>query len=154
MPTTCAPNGTRFEFECYDTAHLYNLKHFFDRGLVKAPLVIQTDFGLQGGGGARPEDVMHMKRTADRLFSGDYVWSVLGAGRSQMQIAAMSAAMGGNIRVGPEDSLWAGPGRLAETNAEQVRIARTIAEGLGLEIATPDEARESLGLKGGDKVAF
>ena len=152
--TTCAENDTRFEFECYDTAHLYNLKYFFDRGLVKAPLFIQTVFGIQGGIGTHPEDVLHMKRTADRLFGDAYRWSVLGAGASQMRVAAMAAAMGGNVRVGLEDSLWAGPGRFAESNAEQVRIARTIIEGLGLEVATPDEAREILSLKGGDKVGF
>ncbi len=152
--TTLGPKGTRFEFECYDTAHLYNLKHFLDVGLVKPPLFIQTVFGLMGGIGAHPEDVMHMKRTADRLFGDQYVWSVLGAGRNQIRIAAMSAAMGGHVRVGLEDSLWAGPGKLAETNAEQVRLARQVIEGLGLAIATPDEAREILSLKGHDKVAF
>src|SRR3954449_10524426 len=152
--TTCAPNGTRFEFECYDTAHLYNLKYFLDRGLVQAPLFIQTVFGLQGGIGAHPDDVMHMKRTADRLFGDPYRWSVLGAGRNQMNIAAMAAAIGGNVRVGLEDSLWAGPGRLATSSAEQVHLARQIIEGLGLKIATPDEARTILDLKGGDKVAF
>lgn len=152
--TTCAENDTRFEFECYDTAHLYNLKYFLDRGLVKAPLFIQTVFGIQGGIGTHPEDVLHMKRTADRLFGDAYRWSVLGAGASQLRIVAMAAAMGGNVRVGLEDSLWAGPGRLAESNAEQVRLARQIIEGLGMEIATPDEAREILSLKGGDKVAF
>lgn len=152
--TTCAENDTRFEFECYDTAHLYNLKYFLDRGLVKAPLFIQTVFGIQGGIGAHPEDVQHMKRTADRLFGDQYRWSVLGAGASQLRVAAMAAAMGGNVRVGLEDSLWAGPGRLAESNAEQVRLARQIIEGLGMEVATPDEAREILSLKGGDKVNF
>ncbi len=152
--TTCAENDTRFEFECYDTAHLYNLKYFLDRGLVKAPLFIQTVFGIQGGIGAHPEDVLHMKRTADRLFGDQYKWSVLGAGASQLRVAAMAAAMGGNVRVGLEDSLWAGPGRLAQSNAEQVRLARQIIEGLGMEIATPDEAREILSLKGGDKVNF
>ena len=152
--TTCAENDTRFEFECYDTAHLYNLKYFLDRGLVKAPLFIQTVFGIQGGIGSHPEDVLHMKRTADRLFGDAYKWSVLGAGRAQLQVAAMAAAMGGNVRVGLEDSLWAGPGRLAESNAEQVRLARQIIEGLGLSVATPDEAREILSLKGGDKVNF
>ena len=152
--TTCGPNGTKFEFECYDTAHLYNLKYFFDRGLVQAPLFIQTVFGLQGGIGAHPDDVMHMKRTADRLFGDAYRWSVLGAGRHQMPLAAMAAAMGGNVRVGLEDSLWIGPGRLARSNAEQVRQVRQIIEGLGMEAATPDEAREILALKGGDKVAF
>ncbi len=152
--TTCADNDTRFEFECYDTAHLYNLKYFFDRGLVKAPLFIQTVFGIQGGTGSHPDDVMHMKRTADRLFGDQYRWSVLGAGAAQLRVAAMAAAMGGNVRVGLEDSLWAGPGKLAESNAQQVRLARQIIEGLGMSIATPDEAREILSLKGGDKVAF
>jgi uncharacterized protein (DUF849 family) len=152
--TTCAENDTRFEFECYDTAHLYNLKYFLDRGLVKAPLFIQTVFGIQGGIGAHPEDVLHMKRTADRLFGDQYKWSVLGAGASQLRVAAMAAAMGGNVRVGLEDSLWAGPGRLAQSNAEQVRLARQIIEGLGMSVATPDEAREILSLKGGDKVNF
>ncbi|MFC3124245.1 3-keto-5-aminohexanoate cleavage protein [Pseudoroseomonas globiformis] len=152
--TTCAENNTRFEFECYDTAHLYNLKYFLDQGIVKAPLFIQTVFGLQGGIGAHPDDVLHMKRTADRLFGDQYQWSVLGAGRNQLPIAAMAAAMGGNVRVGLEDSLWAGPGRFAQSNAEQVRLVRQIIEGLGLEIATPDEAREMLSLKGGDQVGF
>lgn len=151
---TLADSGTRFEFECYDTAHLYNLRHFLDEGLVKPPLFVQTVFGLLGGIGAHPDDVLHMKRTADRLFGDAYVWSVLGAGRNQLPVAAMAAAMGGNVRVGLEDSLWAGPGRLAASNAEQVRLARQIIEGLGLEIATPDEARAMLDLKGADKVAF
>ncbi|RCW88812.1 3-keto-5-aminohexanoate cleavage protein [Paracoccus lutimaris] len=152
--TTLGANGTRFEFECYDTAHLYNLKHFFDAGIVKGPLFIQTVFGLMGGIGAHPEDVMHMKRTADRLFGDNYRWSVLGAGKNQMAIAAMSAAMGGHVRVGLEDSLWNGPGQLAKSNAEQVNRARQIIEGLGLEIASPDEAREILALKGADQVEF
>jgi len=151
---TLAETGTRFEFECYDTSHLYNLAYFLDAGKVKAPLFVQTVFGLMGGIGAHPEDVQHMKRTADRLFGKDYVWSVLGAGRNQLPIAAMSAAMGGNIRVGLEDSLWSGPGRFAQSNAEQVVQARKILEGLGLEVATPDEAREMLALKGGDRVNF
>jgi uncharacterized protein (DUF849 family) len=146
--------GTRFEFECYDTSHLYNLRHFLDRGLVKRPLFIQTVFGLLGGIGTHPDDVLHMKRTADRLFGSDYTWSVLGAGRHQMPIAAMAASMGGNVRVGIEDSLWSGPGQLAKSNAEQVRLARQIIEGLGLSIATPDEAREMLQLKGGGHVEF
>jgi uncharacterized protein (DUF849 family) len=151
---TCYENGTRFEFECYDIAHLYNLAHFAGRGLVKPPFFVQSVFGLLGGIGTHPEDVQHMKRTADRLFGDDYRWSVLGAGASQLRIAAQSAALGGNIRVGLEDSLWAGRGRLAKSNAEQVSLARKIIEGLGLEVATPDEAREILELKGGDKVAF
>ena len=150
----CSKNGTRFEFECYDTAHLHNLKYFVDRGLVQAPLFIQTVFGLQGGIGAHPDEVMHMRRTADRLFGDTYRWSVLGAGRNQMPIATMAAAMGGNVRVGLEDSLWIGPGRYATSNAEQVRHVRGILEALGLAIATPAEARAMLGLKGGDKVGF
>lgn len=146
--------GIRFEFECYDVGHLYNLHHFLERGLVKPPLFVQTVFGILGGIGPHPEDVMHMKRTADRLFGDAYQWSVLGAGRNQMPIAAMSVAMGGNVRVGLEDSLWVGPGRLAKSNAEQVKAARKLIEGLGLEIATPDEAREMLSLKGSEKVKF
>ena len=147
-------HGTRFEFECYDTSHLYNLKHFFDRGIVTGPLFIQTVFGLMGGIGAHPEDVMHMKRTADRLFGDQYRWSVLGAGKNQLPIAAMAAAMGGNVRVGLEDSPWAGPGKLAETNAQQVRMARQIIEGLGMEVASPEEARDILALKGTDDLGF
>ena len=152
--TTCAENNTRFEFECYDISHLYNLKHFYDRGIVKGPLFIQSVFGLLGGIGAHPEDVMHMKRTADRLFGDNYRWSVLGAGANQMRIAAQSIALGGNIRVGLEDSLWAGPGRLATSSADQVWMARKLIEGVGMEVATPDEAREILALKGADQVAF
>jgi uncharacterized protein (DUF849 family) len=152
---TCQNNDTRFEFECYDISHLYNLAHFLERGLVKPPLFVQSVFGILGGIGTHPEDVMHMRRTADRLLGREnYRWSVLGAGRNQMPIAAMAAAMGGNVRVGLEDSLWIGAGKLAESNAEQVRKARQIIEGLGLEIASPDEAREILSLKGGDKVGF
>ncbi len=152
--TTCAENGTRFEIECYDIGHLYTLAHFVDRGLVKPPFFVQSVFGLLGGIGPHPEDVAHMKRTADRLFGDDYHWSVLGAGRHQLPIAAMAVSMGGNLRVGLEDSLWLGPGQLAKSNADQVRAARQIVEGLGLEIATPDDAREQLQLKGADKVAF
>jgi uncharacterized protein (DUF849 family) len=151
---TLSDSGTRFEFECYDTAHLYNLAHFLDRGFVKPPLFVQTVFGILGGIGPHQEDVLHMKRTADRLFGDQYRWSVLGAGRNQMPIAAMAAAMGGNVRVGLEDSLWIGAGRLAESNAQQVRQVRQIIEGLGLGVATPDEARAILSLKGADKVAF
>jgi len=146
--------GTRFEFECYDIGHLYNLAHFLDRGLVQPPLFVQSVFGLLGGIGAHAEDVMHMKRTADRLFGSDYHWSVLGAGAAQMRVAALSASMGGNLRVGLEDSLWAGPGRLATSNAEQVAMARQILEGLGIAVATPDEARAMLRLKGADAVGF
>jgi uncharacterized protein (DUF849 family) len=152
--TTCAQNNTRFEIECYDIGHLYTLRHFADRGLVKPPFFIQSVFGILGGIGPHPEDVMHMKRTADRLFGTEYQWSVLGAGRNQLPIAAQSVAMGGNVRVGLEDSLWAGAGRLAESNAQQVRLVRSIIENMGLEIATSDEAREMLELKGGDKVNF
>ena len=151
---TCSANRTRFEFECYDIGHLYNVKHFLERGLVQPPLFVQSVFGILGGIGTHPEDVAHMKRTADRLFGSDYRWSVLGAGAAQMRIAAMAAAMGGNVRVGLEDSLWAGPKRLAKSSAEQVRMARGIIERLGLEIATPDEAREMLSLKGAAEVAF
>jgi len=152
--TSCSGNDTRFEIECYDIGHLYTAAHFLDRGLVKAPLFIQSVFGIRGGIGPHPEDVLHMKRTADRLFGAEYHWSVLGAGRNQMPIAAQAAAMGGNVRVGMEDSLWLGPGRLTKSNAEQVANVRKIIEGLGLEIASSDEAREILKLKGGDKVAF
>ena len=150
----CGGNGTRFEFECYDTSHLYTLAHFRDRGLVDGPLFIQTVFGILGGIGTHPDDVSHMKRTADRLFGDSYVWSVLGAGRHQMPVTTMAAAMGGNVRVGLEDSLWDGPGRLAESNAAQVRRIRQVLEGLGLDIATPVEARAMLALKGGDQVNF
>jgi uncharacterized protein (DUF849 family) len=153
--STCAENGTRFEIECYDIGHLYTLTHFLDRGVVKPPLFVQSVFGILGGIGAHPEDVMHKKRTADRLLGAEnYHWSVLGAGRNQMPIAAQAAAMGGNVRVGMEDSLWIGAGKLTESNAMQVTKARQIIEGLGLEIAAPDEARDILSLKGGDKVAF
>ena len=152
--TTCAENGTRFEIECYDIGHLYTLAHFADRGIVKPPFFVQSVFGILGGIGGHPEDVAHMKRTADRLFGKNYQWSVLGAGRNQMPIAAMAAAMGGNVRVGLEDSLWVGAGKLAESNAAQVTKARQIIEGLGLEVATPDDARQILQLKGGDKVGF
>ncbi len=151
---TCSGNGTRFEFECYDIAHLYNLHHVAGLGLVEPPFFIQSVFGLLGGIGPHPEDVLHMKRTADRLFGGDYRWSVLGAGSNQLRVAAQAAALGGNVRVGLEDSLWAGKGRLARSSAEQVVMVRKIIEGLGLRIATPDEAREMLALKGGDAVAF
>ena len=152
--TTCAENGTRFEIECYDIGHLYTLAHFVDRGLVKPPFFVQSVFGILGGIGPHPEDVMHMKRTADRLFGDAYRWSVLGAGKNQMPIITMAASMGGNVRVGLEDSLWDGPGQLAKSNAAQVRRARQILEGLGLEIATPDDARAILELKGGDRVEF
>jgi len=147
-------NGTRFEFECYDISHLYNLAHFVDRGLVKSPPFIQSVFGILGGIGPHPEDLMHMKRTADRLFGNEYEWSILGAGRNQMPLATIGAAMGSNVRVGLEDSLWIGPGQLAESNRVQVERIRTILEALNLEVATPEETRAKLGLKGGDNVAF
>jgi len=152
--TRCAANGTRFEVECYDIGHLYTLAHFADRGVIKPPFFVQSVFGILGGIGPHPEDVMMMKRTADRLFGDKYRWSVLGAGRHQLAIAAQAAAMGGNVRVGLEDSLWLGAGKFATSNAEQVRQVRQILEGLGLAIATPDDAREMLGLKGKDAVAF
>jgi uncharacterized protein (DUF849 family) len=151
---SCSDNDTRFEIECYDIGHLYTAAHFLERRLLKPPLFIQSVFGIRGGIGPHPEDVMHMKRTADRLFGDAYHWSVLGAGRNQMFIAAMSAVMGGNVRVGLEDSLWMGRGQLAKSNAEQVAKARRLIEELGLAIATPSEAREMLKLKGGRNVAF
>ncbi len=147
-------NGTRFEFECYDISHLYNLAHFYDRGLVKGPIFVQSVFGILGGIGPHAEDLMHMRRTADRLFGDQYEWSILGAGRSQIQLASIGAAMGSHVRVGLEDSLWIGPGKLAQSSAEQVRRIRTVLEALNLEIATPAEARQILGLKGANQVAF
>ncbi len=140
--------GTRFEFECYDVGHLYNLAHFLDRGLVNAPLFVQSVFGILGGIGAHREDVAHMRRTAERLFGDAMQWSALGAGRHQLPVAALSAAMGGHIRVGLEDSLWIAPGRLAESSAEQVRRAVDIVQALNLEPATPAQARQILKLKG------
>ncbi|MDX3901623.1 MAG: 3-keto-5-aminohexanoate cleavage protein [Sphingobium sp.] len=151
---TLNSSGARYEFECYDTAHLHNLKYFYDEGLVKAPLFIQTCHGLLGGIGTHPEEVLHMKRTADRLFGDAYRWSVLGAGKDQMRVAAQAASMGGHVRVGLEDSLWIRRGKLAVSNAEQVVQVRRIIEGLGHEVASPDEARAILDLKGGDKVGF
>ena len=151
---TLNETGARYEFECYDTSHLHNLHYFWQEGLVRAPLFIQTCFGLLGGIGPHPEEVLHMKRTADRLFGDQYRWSVLGAGQAQMKVAAQAAAMGAHVRVGLEDNLWIGKGELAPSNAAQVIKVRGILEGLGLEIATPDEAREILALKGGDRVGF
>ena len=151
---SCRENGTRFEFECYDISHVYNLAHFLDRGLVQPPLFVQSVMGILGGIGAHPDDLEHMRRTANRLLGDAYQWSVLGAGRNQMDIARQGVSLGSNVRVGLEDSLWAGPGKLAESNAQQVTIVRGILEELGLEIATPDEAREILSLKGADQVAF
>ncbi len=151
---SCSENQTRFEIECYDIGHLYTAAHFLDRALLKPPLLIQSVFGLRGGIGAHVEDILHMRRTADRLFGRDYVWSVLGAGRHQMPAAAISASIGGNVRVGLEDSLWDGAGRLAECNAAQVQRVRSIIEALSLDIATPDEARTLLKLKGRSNVGF
>ncbi len=147
-------NGTRFEFECYDISHLYNLAHFMDKGLVPGPAFVQSVFGILGGIGPNPEDLMHMRRTADRLFGDNYQWSILGAGRNQIPLATMGAAMGSNVRVGLEDSLWIDAGKMASSNAEQVSRIRVILEALNLEIATPDEARQILQLKGGDQVDF
>lgn len=146
--------GTRFEFECYDISHLYTLAHFLDRKLLTPPLFVQTSFGLLGGIGAEPEDLLHMRRTADRLFGNDYHWSILAAGRHQMNLCTIGAIMGGNVRVGLEDSLYIGKGALAQSNAEQVAKIRRIMEELSLEIATADEARQMLTLKGGNEVAF
>jgi uncharacterized protein (DUF849 family) len=146
--------GTRFECECYDVGHLYTLAHFLDRKLLEPPLFVQTIFGVLGGIGPHPDDLMHMRRTADRLFGKDYQWSILAAGRHQINLATIGAAMGGNVRVGLEDSIYLGPGRLAKSNAEQVQKIRTILEALSLEVATPAEARQMLKLKGGDQVAF
>ena len=151
---TLNATGARYEFECYDTSHLYNLHYFWTEGLVQAPLFIQTCFGLLGGIGSHPDDVMHLKRTADRLFGDNYRWSVLAAGQAQMKVAAMAASMGGHVRVGLEDSLWLGRGELAPSNAAQVTRVRQIIEGLGLEVASPQDAREILALKGGDAVGF
>ena len=151
---SCSDNDTRFEIECYDIGHLYTAAHFLDRGLVKPPLFIQSVFGIRGGIGPHPEDVLHMRRTADRLFGNEYQWSVLGGGRNQMYIATQSAVMGGNVRVGLEDSLWIGKGQLAKTNAEQVSKIRRILEELGLEVASPDDARRILKLKGKNNVNF
>ncbi|RBL82969.1 3-keto-5-aminohexanoate cleavage protein [Streptomyces cavourensis] len=151
---SCNDNGTRFEIECYDIGHLYTAAHFVDRGLLKPPFLIQSVFGIRGGIGTHPEDVMMMKRTADRLFGDDYTWSVLAAGRKQIPLATQAATMGGNVRVGLEDSLWDGPGELAKSNADQVRRIRKILEGLSLQVATPDDARQALQLKGGSNVAF
>jgi uncharacterized protein (DUF849 family) len=146
--------GTRFEFECYDLGHLYNLAHFLDRKLVKPPLFVQTIFGILGGIGPDHENVMHMRTIANKLFGDQYRWSVLAAGRHQMPLISMAAIMGANVRVGLEDSLWLGKGQLAESNAAQVTRIREILANLSLEIATPEEARKLLDLKGGDRVAF
>ncbi|MDG2473841.1 MAG: 3-keto-5-aminohexanoate cleavage protein [Paracoccaceae bacterium] len=151
---SCSNNGTRFEFECYDTAHLYNLAHFVDRNFIKPPFFIQTVFGLLGGIGTHSDDVAHMKRTADRLFGKDYEWSVLGAGANQMRVGALALASGGNVRVGLEDSIWAGKGIHAKANSEQVIKIKKIIEGIGLEVASPNETREILLLKGSKNTQF
>ncbi|HTZ80329.1 MAG TPA: 3-keto-5-aminohexanoate cleavage protein [Stellaceae bacterium] len=147
-------HGTRFEFECYDVGHLYTLAHFLDRKLVQPPLFVQTIFGILGGIGADPENLVHMKHIADKLFGADYQWSILAAGRHQLPLVTMGAIMGGNVRVGLEDSLYIGKGQLAQSNADQVRRIRSILENLSLEIASPTEARQLLKLKGGDRVTF
>jgi uncharacterized protein (DUF849 family) len=147
-------HGTRFEFECYDIGHLYTLAHFLDRGLVKPPLFVQSIFGILGGIGADEENLMHAKRIADKLFGDQYQWSVLAAGRHQMNFVTKAAMLGGNVRVGLEDSLYISKGKLAASNKEQVAKIRRIIEDLSLEVATPTEAREMLGLKGGDMVKF
>jgi uncharacterized protein (DUF849 family) len=147
-------HGTRFEFECYDIGHLYTLAHFLDRKLVKPPLFVQTIFGILGGVGADPENLTHAKHIADKLFGDQYYWSILAAGRHQLPLVTMGAIMGGNVRVGLEDSLFIGKGQLAQSNADQVRRIRTILESLSLEVANPKEARAMLSLKGGDQVAF
>ena len=146
--------GTRFEFECYDVGHLYNLAHFLDRGLVKPPLFVQTIFGILGGIGADEENLIHMRRMALKLFGEDHEWSVLAAGRFQMPYVTRAGISGGNVRVGLEDSLYLGKGQVAENNAQQVSKIRRILEDLSLTIATPDEARQRLALKGGDQVGF
>lgn len=147
---TCGDQGTRFEFECYDTSHLYNLAHFLDRGLVEPPLFIQSVVGLLGGIGADVEDLLHMRRTAERLFGDRFEWSVLGAGAAQMRTAAVALAVGGNARVGLEDSLWDGPGKLAESSRVQVDRVRVMVEALHRKVATPSEARARLSLRGDD----
>jgi uncharacterized protein (DUF849 family) len=147
-------HGVKFEYECYDVGHLYNLAHFLDRGLVKPPLFVQTIFGILGGIGADTDNLMFMKNTADKLFGDQYRWSVLAAGRHQMNFTTMAAINGGNVRVGLEDSLFIAKGKLAENNAQQVTKIRRIIEDLSMEVATPAEARAMLDLKGGDQVNF
>ena len=146
--------GARFEFECYDTGHLVMLRHFVDRGMVKAPIFLQFVFGVLGGMAPEPENLTHMKHLADRYFGGDYQFSVLAAGRAQIPLATMAAGMGGHVRVGLEDNLFIERGKLARSNAEQVKKIRGLVEGLGRTVATPDDARKMLGLKGADKTDF
>lgn len=152
--TECAAQGTRFEFECYDMAHLYNLAHFVDRKIIEPPFFIQGVFGILGGIGPDPDHVLHMKNTADKLFGDDYFFSALAAGKHQMRLVTLSALLGGSVRVGLEDSLYLGKGQMATSNAEQVAKIRRILEELSLTIATPAEAREMLETKGGDNVGF
>jgi uncharacterized protein (DUF849 family) len=147
-------HGTKFEFECYDTAHLYTLAHFLDRKLVTPPLFVQSIFGILGGTGADTENLLHAKRIADKLFGDQYQWSVMASGRHQMPFLTMGAINGASVRVGLEDSLYCGIGRLATSNAQQVRLIRSILQPLSLEFATPAEARQILGLKGADNVRF
>ncbi|MEE2662001.1 MAG: 3-keto-5-aminohexanoate cleavage protein [Pseudomonadota bacterium] len=155
LKTLGEEHGVRFEFECYDMGHLYNLAHFVDRGLIKPPFFIQTIFGILGGIGADIENLAHMRRIANKLFGEEnYEWSILAAGRHQMNFVTSGAIMGGNVRVGLEDSLYLGKGQLAESNADQVAKIKRIVEDLSLEVASPTEARERLGLKGGDMVKF
>jgi uncharacterized protein (DUF849 family) len=151
---TLGEHGTRFEFECYDVGHIYNLAHFLDRGLVKPPIFVQTIFGILGGIGTDPEDLLHMKRTADRLLGDAYVWSILGAGRHQINLTTMGAIMGGNVRTGLEDNIYIGKGELAKSNADLVAKTVRILRELSLEPATPDQAREMLQLKGRENVGF
>ncbi len=154
LKTLGQEHGTKFEHECYDIGHLYNTAHFLDRGLIEPPIFIQSIFGILGGIGAEHDNLLFMRRTADRLFGDDYVWSVLAAGRHQLAFTTHAAMLGGNVRVGLEDSLYIGKGQLAKSNAEQVTKIRGICADLSLEIATPDEARRALALKGGDRVGF
>jgi uncharacterized protein (DUF849 family) len=149
-----ADHGTQYEHECYDIGHLYNLAYFLDKGALRPPLFIQSVFGILGGIGADPDNVIFMKRTADRLFGDQYVWSVLAAGRHQMPVATQAALLGGHVRVGLEDSLFIERGQLAGSNAQQVQKIRRVLTEQGLEPATPAEARKILGLKGQDQVAF
>jgi len=147
-------HGTKFEMECYDLGHLYNVAHFVDRGLIKPPFFLQLIYGILGGAGAEIDNLVHMNSVADRLFGDDYEWSVLAAGKNQMGFASTAGLLGGNVRVGLEDSLYIGRGQLAESNADQVAKIKRIVEDLSLTVATPDEARQRLALKGGDQVGF
>ncbi|MBW4983643.1 3-keto-5-aminohexanoate cleavage protein [Mameliella sp. CS4] len=154
LQTMGAERGARFEFECYDLSHLYMLRHFVDRGMVEPPFFIQFVFGVLGGMGPDPENLTHMKTIADKLFGQDYMFSVLAAGRHQIPLTSMAAAMGGHVRVGLEDSLMIARGQLARTNAEQVVKIRRIVEDMGREVARPEDARQMLGLKGADRTAI